>query len=65
TPVQLISIPQDHIEQELVIILNSVQHRLTTNSIDLKDVEDYQKRELGPFFKRTLPYHRTAKDISL
>ncbi|KAF9081292.1 hypothetical protein BGX29_004602, partial [Mortierella sp. GBA35] len=62
---QLKSIPKDHIEQELAVILNGVQHHHTTHPVDPKDAEVYQKRGLGPFFKRTLPYHRTAKDISL
>ncbi|KAG0270762.1 hypothetical protein BGZ95_001558, partial [Linnemannia exigua] len=58
-------IPNDHIEQELAVILNGVQHHHTTHPVDPKNAEAYQKRGLGPFFKRTLPYHRTAKDISL
>ncbi|KAG0013780.1 hypothetical protein BGZ81_000835, partial [Podila clonocystis] len=62
---QLKSVPNDHIEQELAVILNGIQHHHTTHPVDPKDAEDYQKRNLGPFFKRTLPYHRTVKDISL
>ncbi|KAG0015141.1 hypothetical protein BGZ81_011830 [Podila clonocystis] len=60
---QLKFVPKDHIEQELAVILNGVQHH-RTHPVDPKDVEAY-KRGLGPFYKRTLPYHRTAKDISL
>ncbi|KAF9320026.1 hypothetical protein BG003_007388 [Podila horticola] len=62
---QLKSVPKDHIEQELAVILNGVQHHHTTHPVDPKDAKAYQKRRLGPFFKKTLPYHRTAKDISL
>ncbi|KAG0008326.1 hypothetical protein BGZ82_004744, partial [Podila clonocystis] len=62
---QLKSVPKDHIKQELAVILNGAQNHYTTHPVDPKDAEAYQKRRLGPFFKRTLPYHRTAKDISL
>ncbi|KAF9577962.1 hypothetical protein BGW38_006509 [Lunasporangiospora selenospora] len=62
---QLRSIPNDHIEQELAVILNSVQHRHTTHPVDPKDAEAYQKRGLGPFFKRTLPYGETVTDTKL
>ncbi|KAG0358933.1 hypothetical protein BGX24_005894, partial [Mortierella sp. AD032] len=62
---QLKSVPNDQIEQELAVILKGFGHHLITDLIDLKDVLAYQKSRLGPFFKRSLPYHRTANDISL
>ncbi|KAK3836796.1 MAG: hypothetical protein J3R72DRAFT_526112 [Linnemannia gamsii] len=62
---QLKSISTDHVEQELALILNGVLHHQTIPPIEPKDAEAYQKRRLGPFFKRTLPYHRKAKEISL
>ncbi|KAK3805240.1 MAG: hypothetical protein JOS17DRAFT_49006 [Linnemannia elongata] len=65
TPVQLTSVPKDHIEKELVVVLEGVSHRHTTDPVDPKDVESSQRRKLGPFYKRTLPYHKTATDTSL
>ncbi|KAG0251072.1 hypothetical protein BGZ95_007003, partial [Linnemannia exigua] len=56
------SIPEDRIEQELEVILNGVLHHQTTPPIELKNIEAYQKRELGPFFKRTLPCGETVAD---
>ncbi|KAF9123517.1 hypothetical protein BGW39_008911 [Mortierella sp. 14UC] len=66
TPVQPVSVPQERIEQELVIILNGVQHHHTNHPLDPKELEMAQKAQLGPFFflKRTLPYDQSAKDIS-
>ncbi|KAG0371436.1 hypothetical protein BGX24_001675 [Mortierella sp. AD032] len=62
---QLKSVPNNLIEQELAVILEGIGHHVITDPIDLKDVEAHQKRRLGPFFKRTLPYHRTAKEFKL
>ncbi|KAF9132814.1 hypothetical protein BG015_003663, partial [Linnemannia schmuckeri] len=55
----------DHIEQEPVIFFNGVQYHHAKQPLDPKELEMSQKEQLGPFFKRTLPYHRTAKNISL
>ncbi|KAF9273530.1 hypothetical protein BGZ74_004735, partial [Mortierella antarctica] len=55
----------DHIEQELAIILNGVQHHYANRSLDPKELEKSQKKMLKSFFKRTLPYDQSAKDISL
>lgn len=65
TPVQLVAVPKDRIQQELAVILSGVQHHLTTPTIDPKVVEASQKKRLGPFFKRTLPYGKTPTDIKL
>ncbi|KAK3810466.1 MAG: hypothetical protein J3R72DRAFT_480919 [Linnemannia gamsii] len=65
TPIQLKSVPKDHIEKELTIVLEGVNHHHITESIDPKDVESSQRERLGPFYKRTLPYHETATDTSL
>ncbi|KAF8938891.1 hypothetical protein BGZ47_008367, partial [Haplosporangium gracile] len=65
TPIAPISVPQVHIKQELEIILSGVQHHYANYSLDPKELEMSQKEQLGPFSKRSLPYHRTAKDISL
>ncbi|KAF9118178.1 hypothetical protein BGW39_001417 [Mortierella sp. 14UC] len=65
TPIQLTSVPKDHIEKELVVVLEGVSHRHTTDPVDPKDVEASQRRKLGPFYKKTLPYHKTATDTSL
>ncbi|KAG0271650.1 hypothetical protein BGZ95_000502 [Linnemannia exigua] len=62
---QLKSVPMTHIEQELTVILNGVQHRPTTPSVDPMEVKASQSEELGHFFKRTLPYGETANDIKL
>ncbi|OAQ25456.1 hypothetical protein K457DRAFT_756615 [Linnemannia elongata AG-77] len=34
TPIQLTSVPKDHIEKELVVVLESVSHRHTTDPVD-------------------------------
>ncbi|KAF9126318.1 hypothetical protein BGW39_006715 [Mortierella sp. 14UC] len=64
TPVQLISVPQYRIGQELAITLNGVQHHCANHSFDPKKLEMPQEK-LNSFFKRTLPYNQSAKDISL
>ncbi|KAF9284434.1 hypothetical protein BGZ74_001737, partial [Mortierella antarctica] len=51
--------------QELAIILNGVQHHHTTHPVDPNAVETNQRKRLGAFFKRTLPYKESAQDISL
>ncbi|KAF9966336.1 hypothetical protein BGZ70_002615 [Mortierella alpina] len=58
-------ISADHLEQELALILNGVLQHQTIPPIEPKDAEAYQKRRLGPFYKRTLPYHRNAEEINL
>ncbi|GJJ78336.1 hypothetical protein EMPS_10695 [Entomortierella parvispora] len=59
-------VPQGHIDQELAVILNNLQHHRTSDFVvDSKEAEAYQKKRLGPFFKRILPYHGTAADIKL
>ncbi|KAF9342877.1 hypothetical protein BGX26_006681, partial [Mortierella sp. AD094] len=60
-----IFVPHDSIEAELTDILKGVGHNHTTNVIDAKDVETSQRGVLGRFYKRPLPYHETAADISL
>ncbi|KAG0195900.1 hypothetical protein BGX28_000398 [Mortierella sp. GBA30] len=65
SPIQLTSVPQNHIEQELASILNGVQHHYANHSLDPKELEISQKEKLKSFFKRTLPYDQSAKDISL
>ncbi|KAF9898417.1 hypothetical protein EC991_011331, partial [Linnemannia zychae] len=65
TPIQLKSIPKDHIEKELTIVLEGVSHYHITEPVDPKDVESSQRERLGPFYKRALPYHETATDTSL
>ncbi|KAF9297132.1 hypothetical protein BGZ88_010967 [Linnemannia elongata] len=65
TPVRLVAVPNDHIKQELAVILSGVQHHPATTAVDPKDVEASQKERLGPFFKRTLPYGKTPIDIKL
>ncbi|KAG9067627.1 hypothetical protein KI688_012412 [Linnemannia hyalina] len=62
---QLKSIPKDLLEQELEVILNDIQLRPTTPSVDPMEVKAFQNEELGPFFKRTLPHGETARDIKL
>ncbi|KAG9070410.1 hypothetical protein KI688_009747 [Linnemannia hyalina] len=65
SPPQLKSIPKDLLEQELEVILNDIQLRPTTPSVDPMEVEAFQNEALGPFFKRTLPHGETARDIKL
>jgi hypothetical protein len=47
------------------MILKGVSHHHITHPVDPKDVEASQRERLGPFYKRTLPYHKTATDTSL
>jgi flagellar biosynthesis GTPase FlhF len=47
------------------VVLEGVNHHHITESVDPKDVESSQGEKLGPFYKRTLPYHETATDTSL
>ncbi|KAI1288806.1 hypothetical protein EDD11_009648 [Mortierella claussenii] len=56
---------QGNIEAELADILEGVSHNFTTSTIDPKKVEASQREKLGRFYKRPLPYHDTAEDISL
>ncbi|KAF9314251.1 hypothetical protein BG006_003963, partial [Podila minutissima] len=65
TPIQLKIVPQDHIEKELTLVLEGVNHHRITEPVDPKDVETSQREILGPFYKRPLPYHETATDTSL
>ncbi|KAK3837560.1 MAG: hypothetical protein J3R72DRAFT_195679 [Linnemannia gamsii] len=65
TPIQLKSVPKDHIEKELAVVLEGISHHHITEPVDPKDVESSQRERLGPFYKRTLPYHETATDTSL
>ncbi|KAF9408942.1 hypothetical protein BGZ94_002143 [Podila epigama] len=65
TPIQLRFVPRDNIERELAAILKDISHHYIAHPVDPKDVEASQKERLGPFYKRTLPYHKTAKDTSL
>lgn len=46
-------------------VLETVNGHNITHIVDPKDVEAFQRERLGPFYKRTLPYHTTATDISL
>ncbi|KAF9152038.1 hypothetical protein DFQ26_001032, partial [Actinomortierella ambigua] len=59
------SIPWGDIEQELAVILSEVHRYHITQVIDPKEVEAYQRKRLGPFFKRILPYHKSVQDLSL
>ncbi|KAF8923781.1 hypothetical protein BGZ58_002528, partial [Dissophora ornata] len=65
TPIPSIFIPQDCIEAELKDILEGVRHYRTINNISIKDVEAIQRGVLGRFYKRPLPYHEKAENISL
>ncbi|KAI9591460.1 hypothetical protein BDF19DRAFT_417138 [Syncephalis fuscata] len=64
TFIQQTSVPYNHIEKELKIIFQGLNHHFT-RPVDPKDVEASQRSRLGPFYKRTLPHHKTATDISL
>ncbi|KAG9071278.1 hypothetical protein KI688_008824 [Linnemannia hyalina] len=65
SPTQLKSVPVDLIEKELAVILKGVDHHHITDPFDPKTVESSQRERLGPFYKRTLPYHNTATETSL
>ncbi|KAI8356289.1 hypothetical protein B0O80DRAFT_497003 [Mortierella sp. GBAus27b] len=65
TPIQLKIVPQDHIEKELTLVLEGVNHHHITEPVDPKHVETSQREVLGSFYKRPLPYHETATDTSL
>ncbi|KAG0222000.1 hypothetical protein BGW42_007040 [Actinomortierella wolfii] len=65
TPVQLKSVQDGDIEKELVAVLKAANGYHISHIVDPKDVEASQREKLGPFYKRALPYHQTASDISL
>ncbi|KAF9543651.1 hypothetical protein EC957_000583 [Mortierella hygrophila] len=65
SPTRPISVRASDIEKELVGILKTFSCRHVTHSIDPKDVETAQREKLGPFYKRTLPYHDPATNTSL
>lgn len=65
SPKLLKSTPMDLIEQELAVVLNGPQHQHLNHLLDPKKVEASQRERLGPFYKRTLPCHKTANNISL
>ncbi|KAF9379757.1 hypothetical protein BGX21_002555, partial [Mortierella sp. AD011] len=52
-------------EAELTDILRGVSYNHTTRTADPKEVETSQREKLGRFYKRPLPYHETAENISL
>ncbi|KAF9164598.1 hypothetical protein DFQ26_001253 [Actinomortierella ambigua] len=64
SPIQPRSIQNGDIEKELAVILNGIQHQ-SYRPPDARDIEMFQKEQLGPFFKTILPYHRSAREISL
>ncbi|KAK3817647.1 MAG: hypothetical protein J3Q66DRAFT_298758 [Benniella sp.] len=64
THMQLKSVQDEDIEKELAAILEAVNDH-TIHVVDAKAVETYQRQTLGRFFKRTLPHHQTATDVSL
>ncbi|KAF9080254.1 hypothetical protein BGX23_002406, partial [Mortierella sp. AD031] len=65
TLIQRRAIRKDDIKGELAIILKDASHHHITHAVDPKAVEASQRERLGPFYKRTLPYHKTATDTSL
>ncbi|KAF9970267.1 hypothetical protein BGZ73_007066 [Actinomortierella ambigua] len=54
-----------HIDQEMEAILNALQYCPMAPTVDPLEAEAAQRKILGPFFKRTLPYVDTATDIKL
>ncbi|KAF9981416.1 hypothetical protein BGZ65_003976 [Modicella reniformis] len=65
TPIQLKYVPKDLIEKELAVVHKGVDHQHITDLVDPKDVESSQRKKLGSFYKRTLPYHDIATGTSL
>ncbi|KAG0203112.1 hypothetical protein BGX28_004507 [Mortierella sp. GBA30] len=65
TPISTVFIPMDQIEAELEDILKNIPYNHATDVIDPKAVEASQREKLGRFYKRPLPYHKTATDINL
>ncbi|KAF9287534.1 hypothetical protein BGZ68_001690 [Mortierella alpina] len=65
TPMQLKSVQDDDVEKELAGVLDTVSSHHMAHTVDPKAVEVSQRDRLGPFYKRTLPYHTTATDTSL
>ncbi|KAF8928395.1 hypothetical protein BGZ58_009679 [Dissophora ornata] len=65
TPIPSLFIPQDKIEAELTDILEGVSHNNVTNLVNAMEVETSQRKALGRFYKRPLPYHEKAENISL
>ncbi|KAG9068930.1 hypothetical protein KI688_011226 [Linnemannia hyalina] len=65
SPIQLKSVPVDLIEKELAVVLKGVDHHHINHAVDPKAVESSQRKRLGPFYKRTLPYHNSATETSL
>lgn len=59
------SVLKGRVEQELAVILNGAKHQHFNHFLDPRKGEASKREKLGRFYKRTLPYHRTAKDISL
>jgi hypothetical protein len=46
-------------------VLESINGHHITHIVDPKAVEASQRERLGPFYKRPLPYYKTATDTSL
>ncbi|KAF9101447.1 hypothetical protein BGX27_011481 [Mortierella sp. AM989] len=65
TPIPSIFIPQGNIEAESADIFKGAGHKQTSKVLDAKDVEKSQRGILGRFYKRPLPYHEKAVNISL
>ncbi|KAF9159109.1 hypothetical protein BGX20_003103, partial [Mortierella sp. AD010] len=65
TPVPTIFIPMDRIETELKDILENIPYDHTTDIIDPKDVEVFQREKLGHFYKRPLPNRYKSGDVGL
>ncbi|KAG0184854.1 hypothetical protein DFQ28_010344, partial [Apophysomyces sp. BC1034] len=60
-----ITLAYENIEPELLHIAEEASRNHETHSVKQEDVEEYQRKALGNFYKRPLPYGMTEKNIYL
>ncbi|KAG0167291.1 hypothetical protein DFQ30_006200, partial [Apophysomyces sp. BC1015] len=60
-----ITLAYEKIEPELLYIAEEASRNHETHSVKQEDVEEYQRKALGNFYKRPLPYGMTEKNIYL
>ncbi|KAG0175917.1 hypothetical protein DFQ29_006797, partial [Apophysomyces sp. BC1021] len=63
--VSKIDIAYENIEPELLRIVEEASRNLKTHSVDPRAVEEYQRKALGSFYRRPLPYATTEDAIYL
>ncbi|KAF9299630.1 hypothetical protein BGZ74_008826 [Mortierella antarctica] len=65
TPIPKRAIPYESVENELTLIMEDANRNHSWHTVNATDVEVAQKKKLGPFYKKALPYGATASSMNL